>query len=708
LLKFLEAKAIDMVLRNYDVLFCKKIMLCDIFSQQKLTMNLEELYHLRKDFTIIGLTGRIASGCSTVADTLNSESYNLEFPTNIQRDKLIDPEQIKINMCDNYLKLNWKGFKTINYEHILFLHLIFESLLEDNFLKEFLSIFFQNGSTTEMGIYDKFENRFDPEENHDIVSEITKIFAKYNSIIEVLKKDISELESKQLHLLLDNKRNFAEYYSLIFEDFKSFSCDFFDLLHRTDITRKTRLIHDLANNLRSYKTVKNLVMKQHKPNIDNIYTVAITINKIIKICRANNPKNCKIVIDSLKNSLELSFFKEKFAAFYMVAVKKNLSERNKNLENIIKDFGYSEEKIKQHLKKILLLDESEYKGDDVNKGLFPYPDIENCIQKSDYHIFFSAERKGSYEDCESCDNVTHDSRYKYLNLDVQLMKFISLIHQPGIVTPTAIERTMQIAFNAKYNSGCISRQVGAVITDENFSVKSIGWNDVAQGQIPCSLRNINDLLEGKNHHQFSDFEIGKYRTERQDGLEESDDLKYKDGETFIEKTRKLVTEESFNNLSGRNCSYCFKTFHNSFENEKNQVHTRSLHAEENAMMQISKYGGHKLKNGYLFTTASPCELCSKKAYQLGIKNIYFIDPYPGIASKHTLKNGARKDNNPNLIMFQGALGKTFHKLYEPFMSQKDELSILTSIKPKADIFESIRKLDIEKTKLEQIKQILQS
>ena len=126
------------------------------------------------------------------------------------------------------------------------------------------------------------------------------------------------------------------------------------------------------------------------------------------------------------------------------------------------------------------------------------------------------------------------------------------------------------------------------------------------------------------------------------------------------------------------------------------------------MMQISKYGGHKLKNGYLFTTASPCELCSKKAYQLGIKNIYYIDPYPGIASKHTLKNGSKKENNPNLVMFQGALGKTFHKLYEPFMSQKDELSILTSIKPKADVFESIKKLNIDETKLEQIKQILQS
>ncbi|WP_235846252.1 deaminase [Morganella psychrotolerans] len=59
--------------------------------------------------------------------------------------------------------------------------------------------------------------------------------------------------------------------------------------------------------------------------------------------------------------------------------------------------------------------------------------------------------------------------------------------------------------------------------------------------------------------------------------------------------------------------------------ENNQVHTRSLHAEENAFLQISKYGGTGVQHGSLYTTASPCELCAKKAYQLGIKEIVFID-----------------------------------------------------------------------------------
>lgn len=95
--------------------------------------------------------------------------------------------------------------------------------------------------------------------------------------------------------------------------------------------------------------------------------------------------------------------------------------------------------------------------------------------------------------------------------------------------------------------------------------------------------------------------------------------------------------------------YCFKTAYNAFSGEKNQVHTRSLHAEENAMMQISKSGGQGLRDGFLFTTASPCELCAKKAYQLGVRTIYYIDPYPGISRNHILKSNEKNRSRDGVI-----------------------------------------------------------
>jgi deoxycytidylate deaminase len=125
---------------------------------------------------------------------------------------------------------------------------------------------------------------------------------------------------------------------------------------------------------------------------------------------------------------------------------------------------------------------------------------------------------------------------------------------------------------------------------------------------------------------------------------------------------------------GLACPFCFKDAYNTITGitgGSNQVHTRSLHAEENAFLQVAKRGGAGIEGGVLYTTASPCELCSKKAYQLGITEIIFVDPYPGISSVHTLKSG-NKNSQPQLRLFSGAVGHAYHRLYEAILSIKDE------------------------------------
>lgn len=119
---------------------------------------------------------------------------------------------------------------------------------------------------------------------------------------------------------------------------------------------------------------------------------------------------------------------------------------------------------------------------------------------------------------------------------------------PVIVTPTHIERCMQIACNAKLNSGCLSRQVGACITDENYSVKAIGWNDVPEGQMPCNLRDIKNLVKNKDCDTFSTYEI-------------------EDGK-FNEQVSEIYSKINFDILNGRCYQYCFKDVFNSIDNKK--------------------------------------------------------------------------------------------------------------------------------------------
>ncbi len=109
------------------------------------------------------------------------------------------------------------------------------------------------------------------------------------------------------------------------------------------------------------------------------------------------------------------------------------------------------------------------------------------------------------------------------------------------------------------------------------------------------------------------------------------------------------------------------------------MHTRSLHAEENAFLQLAKYGSPGIVGGCLFTTASPCELCAKKAYQLGIAHIYYVDIYPGISFSHILDAGR---NKPQMHLFRGAIGHAYQRLYSPLISLKDEIEHITTVKIK--------------------------
>lgn len=360
------------------------------------------------------------------------------------------------------------------------------------------------------------------------------------------------------------------------------------------------------------------------------FSLAERINKIIKEIRKARPEGDKtfIVIDAIRNPFEAIYFQDRYSSFYLMAVSCNDDERKRRLRGL----GYTDDQID-------VLDNEEYgKLDATKQEAYVKQDIKACLQRADLHV----------SNPDSGNMVSN-----FNSLADQLLTFVALMVRPGLVAPTPLERCMQIAYTAKLNSGCISRQVGAVVTDVNFSVQSVGWNDTPFGQVPCSLRNRFDLVNGYDQDAYSEYE--KLDVKFIDEVGEGNEKFLKVAET------------------GRNISYCFKDEYNSLTGKDNQVHTRSLHAEENAFLQIAKYGGRGVENGKLFTTASPCELCSKKAYQLGIKEIYYIDPYPGIAISHILMGGSR---NPELVIFSGAIGRAFHNLYSPKLSYKDELNAL--------------------------------
>lgn len=614
---------------------------------------LDELYSLRENYSVIGITGRTGSGCSDVAKILASRFYKLRIKPPSEKPKSI--QERKYEIVYNFNAVNWKRYRVIEYKNVL-IFLLSNGLTDIDFRSHLKN-------------YYRFSNNvsFDLDKIQKVHETIIRIFNENPKTVDQIKS-FSDFNGITSH---DDLLRFAKFY---WGDFEQFAKKIDRALAYFGIAERIKLLHHTASNLRRAGNA----FDTSETDFKNVYYIAEFINKIIKGTRLLDNKKCHVVIDSLRNSLEINFFKERYSAFYLVAVKSD--ERKLRM---LKSYQDNENLVNR----ILELDNTEYRCKDFENGRFFAPDVQNCIQKADYHIITNSRKL---------------SKIDFISLEQQLMKLQGLIQQPGLITPSTIERCMQFAFNAKLSSGCISRQVGAVITDNEFSVKSIGWNDVPRGAVPCVARNIKEIKH-ENSFGFSSFEKGL-------GLKESSDVSFNANPDHAEidqesKSFNKFLKENFNelrlsdtSLGGINCPYCFKTVYNTFKGEKNQVHTRSLHAEENAMLQISKYGGQPLKDGILFTTASPCELCSKKAYQLGIKKIYYIDPYPGISRSHILRQGVKPvstDNmttDPELHMFYGAIGRGFVKLYEPFLSQKDEIGILTDFELKTPVKEEVKQI----------------
>lgn len=552
---------------------------------------MSDVYSEGNDFIVLGLTGQTGSGCSTVASILCSEKNNIKNSL-YQGDNPNNNDERKQRIILKRFSTDWEVFTLIQVRSLITLEMALTKLPDniDEVIKHY-------------GI--------DDEKFNDIKSKLDELKDKFDEIVKSHENEI---------LSMDECKNTLDFYNLFLPDLCG---KIKTLLGESNFIN---LYQYVGKNLRTSGNVYN-----DKEVEGNTFAISKRINDAIKRIRKANKtlkNNTLIVIDAIRNPFEALFFQERYSSFYLVAISCPDEERKQRL----RDKGLTDTAIK-------LIDEQEYQLKDFDDTAAYYvQDIQSCLQRADIYI-------------NNPDEKHKVNEFKLLAN--QIIKFIMLMKRPGIITPSAVERCMQLAYTAKLNSGCISRQVGAAVTDNNYSVRSIGWNDVPYGQVPCNLRSRFDLSAGKDSNAYSRYE--------------------KNNVQFLgEICNSLVSYEKI--AINQNVPYCFKTEYSKITNEKNQVHTRSLHAEENAFLQLSKYGGPGIDGGVLFTTASPCELCSKKAYQLGIKKIYYIDPYPGIAIDHILNGGV---NNPELILFSGAIGKAFHRLYMPMTAYKDELSALS-------------------------------
>lgn len=633
----------------------------------------DTIYNQRKDFIIVALTGITGSGCSAFAEAM-AMPFGQWVDMGLIRDVALpeithDERKQEIfrreyALCYNFCEKNYdaKGrFEIIKYRNVL-LYCMLESLTSRT----------ENPEKVRVMMCKILKQKFDKSREKDPEKNMDRDYLVVDNTFST--DDICKLGATDDLLKLFQETNShgkerKEIYRLFFsEPFVSFCEAFYDELKCRDYYAKNFFVHRLAFSFRAVGHPFEEYDKKKDYGHDYLFYVVEKINDIIKGChQADNNKKRRFVIDSIRNSMELLFLRERYNSFYSIALHNDGREDALVKEKVRKAIGAtpeSEELCKRAdiiARKMMNLSAIEGEKDDFEEGKFFSPDISRCVTESELHIRF-------YEE----DDPTTFKSYAE-----QWMKYISLILHPGIVAPTRDERCMSVAYVAKFNSGCISRQVGCVITGADYTIKSVGWNDPPAPQLPCSLRFVDEVCDDERCREcseknqiYSKFEIEdrKHYTVKDDGGEI-----LLDGNGFRECLRN-ETKVSLGEVlaAGQSYPYCFRSRYNKYKGNKDAVNTRSLHAEENTMLRITKMGGVGLDGGIMFVTASPCILCSKKAYQIGIKEIVYLDPYSDIATELILMCGY---DQPKLRPFMGAIGETFYKLYQPFMPYKDELTL---------------------------------
>lgn len=437
---------------------------------------IKQIYKLRRDFLLIGLTGRTGSGCTTVADILCTEDFNkLKSKHKDINDSVWDNDSRKSRIVYKYMREHWHPFISIKASDVIYYYAL--ELNFDDFVMEIST----------HGTAEKIKTSGRRENDKTIVNAIKVHKTQYEELHDLVLECDTYIEK------LNDDKSFdveQKYIDLITKGISEFRREITETLQKDSRAILSDILQRWGNNIRRYDSV----LEKEKESEKAPACLARKINRFIKLIRKHKEKAIQqandseakkdqnddythIVIDALRNPYEVLYFRERYSSFYLMSI--NTDEQIRKQKLVERGFD---------IKEIEELDKEESAKRDFRDS-YSKIDINKCIELSDIHI--------------THNGIEVSRNREFVN---QILTYLSLMRHPGLVPPSPIERTMQIAYTAKLNSGCLSRQVGAVVTNRDFSVKSIGWNTVPQGQTPCNLRCLTDLQNQEDDNAYSNYE----------------------------------------------------------------------------------------------------------------------------------------------------------------------------------------------------------
>lgn len=358
----------------------------------------------------------------------------------------------------------------------------------------------------------------------------------------------------------------------------------------------TRILSELAiNSIALHRTNKN----------DNPSEAA---SKPYRVCH---------IIDSIKNDEELEILKLVYGnIFYCIGVSSPISLR----ESVFLSYDMNPGQF------YWLIDRDS--GEEINHG----QRVNKTFHQADYFLRITT--------------LSNDTLKKKID------RFLNLIFDTKITTPNQSETAMYLAATAACNSSCLSRQVGAAITDSNGELISIGWNDV-----PTYGGNLYSFYDIDKRHHIPDARCMNWNEKKCYNDHHKTQLineiveKLSKNKYIEEKVKKDVERVIKESKIGALIEF-----------------SRSIHAEMHAIIIGSQLAGDRMKGGKLYCTTYPCHNCARHIIVAGIEEVYYIEPYrKSLATKlhsDAITEKEDEENKVKLLAFEGVAPNLYYKLFK--------------------------------------------
>jgi deoxycytidylate deaminase len=209
------------------------------------------------------------------------------------------------------------------------------------------------------------------------------------------------------------------------------------------------------------------------------------------------------------------------------------------------------------------------------------------------------------------------------SLQSKLKRFFDLIHGGNGITPTSQEYGMYTAYAASLKSACLSRQVGASISDRTGKIVSTGCNDVpkAMGGLYSSDDHTHDRRCVHRDEQvcFNDREKNSLKDDMKQALMLLRKAQTSDSPSDVPSDVPLIDEHEIEKV----LNVVYKASHIGDLIE----FSRAVHAEMDAIISLARSGTPGIVGANLYTTTFPCHSCARHIVAAGIVKVYYIEPY---------------------------------------------------------------------------------